>query len=653
VYFSDEPVNAVAFNPDSSAFLSADGGGVLRSWNLDGTQLRTITVTNPIGDARFSPDGTTIVFSTFGTTDRSIGDLYRVDAVDLTPFERSTNSAVQAMAFSADGQTLYAGSRDGVVRSYDLASGQELAELFTSGFDDVYAVTLIADPQGQLLIGLNSGFVRFIDPQTGHATRDRLRLKPGPESIEKCFLRTMLADFSHSAATLYTGCEDGTIQSYDLADGTLKGQFQGHQQAVLSLALHPSRTWLVSSSLDQSTRQWNVQSFNMVRSFSGHIAEVNSLDFSADGELLLTGSFDGSTRLWDSFGGLAVSQYKDDNTWSPNEALVWLQIAPDDSLISAISDRSTFLQWRTDSAKELPFLELPGEVVLSDRSGTLGLVDVAGTFEIWQLDEPVFRASLQEIDSEAIGAFYINTGYDDAHPRLIAAFSPDVSTLVAATTDGMLNLWNVADGTLVTTFGPLPDGAYATALAFSSDGTRLITGDNTGAVSIWNVADGTIKQELGWFNDHVSSVALSPNGQHAIAASLDRSIKLFTLGTEDVVNLVGHTGPVRSVAFSPDSSLVLSGSEDGTMRLWEVSTGQELIRYDDLPGTVAAVAFNRDGTQALAGTTSNQVFTWYTFNREQLIEWVRNNRYVPQLFCSELVGYQIFDVPCIADMEEE
>jgi WD40 repeat protein len=524
--------------------------------------------------------------------------------------------------------------------------------LFKYESDNVHPVALIVDPQGQLLIGLNSGFVLFVDPQTGQATRDRWRLDLMPASIGMCMLRTMLADFSSDAPTLYTGCEDGTIQSYSLSDGTLKGQFQGHQQAVLSLALHPSRNWLLSSSLDQSTRQWEVQSFSLVRSFLGHGAEVNSLDFSSDGELLLTGSFDGSTRLWDSFGGLAVTQYTDDDPFSPSEALVWLQIAPDNSLISALSDRSTFLQWRTDTAEELSFLELPGDVVLSDRNGALGLVDVAGTFEIWQLDQPAFRTTLQDTDIETSGAFYINTGYDDAYPRLIAAFSPDVSKLIAATTDGVLNLWNVADGTLMATFDPLPDDAYATALAFSSDGSQLITGDDTGSVYIWNVADGKIAQELGWFNDEVSSVALSPDGRYAIAASLDRSIALFYLTAENVVNLVGHTGPVRSVAFSPDSSLVLSGGEDGAMRLWEVATGLELARYDDLPGAVASVAFNSDGTQALAGTTSNQVFMWYTFNRDQLIEWVRNNRYVPELPCSELTGYQIFDVPCTPDSEE-
>ncbi|NJM06944.1 CHAT domain-containing protein [Candidatus Gracilibacteria bacterium] len=647
VYTSTLTVNTVAFDPDGSAFLAADGNGTLQSWSVaDGELLRTIEVADPIGEAHFSPDGATIVFSTFDAEGIGVGDLYRVDAVDVTYFTRSTQSSVTSFAFSLDGQTVYAGSRDGVVRSYDLGSGTEQSTIFTAEDINGSITTIIVDPAGQLLIGVSTGSVHFIDPQRGVATREPLSLDvqaSDPLTKQPCLLSTMTAAFS--TGSLFTGCEDGAIHLYGLLDGTFYGQYQGHQQAVSSLAVHPYNYWLISSSLDQSVRLWDMGSFNTIRTFVGHSAEVNSLAFNPDGTLLLSGSFDGSARIWDSYSGLLDYQFSGNVQASATEKLVALHIAPADGLISAISDRSLFLQWRTDP-EQLLIPELPGPVVLVDDSGTLGLLDIAGTFEIWQIDTQTPSTALAGIDTNTSGELYIKTGFEGTDSRLVAAFSPDRQRLVAATTGGLLRLWSTADGALLRTFTAVPNDATILALAFSVDGSQLLTGDNVGEVILWDVESGALLQQLGWQDDQITSVALSADGRYGMSSSLNRDIILWSLTSDEFFVLNGHSSAVRDVAFSPDSQLVLSASDDGTMRLWEVASGQELARYDDHPGAVTAVAFSSDGTRAFAGTTANRVYVWHTFNREQLVEWVHNNRFVALLPCDELNAYQIRGADC-------
>jgi WD40 repeat protein len=71
-----------------------------------------------------------------------------------------------------------------------------------------------------------------------------------------------------------------------------------------------------------------------------------------------------------------------------------------------------------------------------------------------------------------------------------------------------------------------------------------------------------------------------------------------------------HTGSVNSVAFSPDGTRILTGSNDRTARLWETSSGQELLRLQGHTGWVNSVAFSPDGSYALIGDDRGWVMLW-------------------------------------------
>ncbi|MBZ0309777.1 MAG: WD40 repeat domain-containing protein, partial [Anaerolineae bacterium] len=75
--------------------------------------------------------------------------------------------------------------------------------------------------------------------------------------------------------------------------------------------------------------------------------------------------------------------------------------------------------------------------------------------------------------------------------------------------------------------------------------------------------------------------------------------------------LRGHTGPVNSIAFSPDGRLVLTGSSDGTVRLWDVRTEKELSVFADNMGAVKSAEFSPDGGYILTlGSNTPQVRLW-------------------------------------------
>ena len=97
-------------------------------------------------------------------------------------------------------------------------------------------------------------------------------------------------------------------------------------------------------------------------------------------------------------------------------------------------------------------------------------------------------------------------------------------------------------------------------------------------------------------SNSVNSVAISPDGQILVSGSDDKTIKIWQLSTgEELRILTGHSESVNSVAISPDGQTLLSGSRDNTIKIWRLSTGEELRTLTVHSDSVNFVAISPDG----------------------------------------------------------
>lgn len=112
-------------------------------------------------------------------------------------------------------------------------------------------------------------------------------------------------------------------------------------------------------------------------------------------------------------------------------------------------------------------------------------------------------------------------------------------------------------------------------------------------------------------------LAVSPDGR--LFASGHSEGKVFVLSKTSRKELVGHDPPsVLGLAFSPDGKRLLTGGLDRTVRLWDVSTGQELHRFDDHQDGVVTVAFFSDGKYAASGALDKTIRIWDLTTRKQI-----------------------------------
>ncbi len=113
--------------------------------------------------------------------------------------------------------------------------------------------------------------------------------------------------------------------------------------------------------------------------------------------------------------------------------------------------------------------------------------------------------------------------------------------------------------------------------------------------------------------DLVRSVAFSPDGSYVISGSADNTIKIWDVSTgKEISTFSGHSRRVNSVAFSPDGQYVVSVSNDRTIKLWDVSTGKEIHTLTATSSyvSVTSAAFSPDGRYMASGSMCRTVRIW-------------------------------------------
>jgi WD40 repeat protein len=182
------------------------------------------------------------------------------------------------------------------------------------------------------------------------------------------------------------------------------------------------------------------------------------------------------------------------------------------------------------------------------------------------------------------------------------AWSPDGNTLASGSSDCTVKLWDVFTGQVLTTLRGHAN--WVRSIAWSPDGTTLASGSDDHTIRLWDVDTGQLLKILQGHANWVRSIAWSPNGTTLASGSADCTIRVWNARTGQVLNILqGHTNWVRSIAWSPDGTTLASGSDDHTIRLWDVDTGQLLKILQGHTNWIRSVAWSPVQFQGRGGST--------------------------------------------------
>ena len=154
----------------------------------------------------------------------------------------------------------------------------------------------------------------------------------------------------------------------------------------------------------------------------------------------------------------------------------------------------------------------------------------------------------------------------------IAAFRDDY--VATAAYDSQVILWDAKTRVAISR---ARHDHLANHCAFSPDGTLLLTGSSDYSTRIWSVPDLRLLCVMH-HGDDVERVCWSPDGQLVATASRDRSARIFRRDGTLVHHLTGHAVDCVFVEFSSDGRELISNSDDGDIRRWDVASGELLAR---------------------------------------------------------------------------
>lgn len=234
------------------------------------------------------------------------------------------------------------------------------------------------------------------------------------------------------------------------------------------------------------------------------------------------------------------------------------------------------------------------------------------------------------------------------------AFTPNNQIMISGGNDRIITLRHLKTGKIIRRFNEHSGSIYS--LCFSSDGQTLISGSRDTTIKIWHlhtidtykansinrlIGDGLIDTLTG-HSDSINAVAVTPNGQIIVSGSEDNTIKLWDLNSgKCLATLVGHEAGVRAVAISPDGQLLVSGSADHTIKLWQLpSVENEPICLDPIytltghSDDVKCLAISNDGQILASGSQDKTIKLWNLETGELKTTLVEHWREVNHLIIS-------------------
>jgi WD40 repeat protein len=374
-----------------------------------------------------------------------------------------------------------------------------------------------------------------------------------------------------------------TIHLWDVQEGREIGAFRGHDKQVREVVFSPGGSRLASVGEDGQGIIWDLASGQELLRLRGHDGPVLGVSFSQDGRWLATAGWDRTIKLWDASSGRELQ------TLRGHSRAAWtVAFSPDGRRLASSGEDVTLLIWDLASRPE-ETCSAPREL----RGHNVGVSHIAFSPDGRRLVSASPDCSIKLWDLTTCQEV-LTFGGHTLNPWAVA-FSPDGRRIASAGLDKLIRVWDPATGQELLGLRGHSDNVFS--LAFSPEGYRLASAGGDGTVRIWDATPFAEKTQptprtLHVRGNWVRGLAFAPDGRRIALASYreDCTTQIWDARTgEPIRTLAGHSNVINYLAFHPDGRRVATAGADGTIKIWDIDTGQALLTLENSHVNLAVV----------------------------------------------------------------
>jgi WD40 repeat protein len=491
---------------------------------------------------------------------------------ELMTMSHGGKDGVSSVCFSSDGQRVVSGGKDGNVKVWDSASGEEQACIAHAG-GDVFCSVGFSSDGGRVVTGDSYGNVKVWDSASGE---EQACMAHGGGKVNS-------VGFSPDGRRVVSGGVDGNVEVWDSASEEEQMCMAHGGGRVNSVCFSSDGREVVSGGRDGNVKVWDSASGEkqacMAHGGSTSWNSVISLCFSSDGGRVVSGGQDGNVKVWDLASGeeQACIAHGGNVVWS-------VGFSPDGERVVSGDSYGNVKVWDSASGEEQACMAHGGgvsSVCFSSEGDRVVSGGNSGSVKVWDL------ASGEEQACIAHG------GEDEAESRLgrqghgwmacSVCFSLDGGRVAAGGNSGSVKVWDSASGEEQACMAHGGSSCQTVmSVCFSSDGQRVVSGGEDDNVKVWDSASGEEQACMAHGGDVVYSVCFSLDGGRVVSGGYDGNVKVWdsVSGEKQACMAHGGEGGVSSVCFSSDGGRVVAGGEDGNVKMWDSASGKEVLGGD-------------------------------------------------------------------------
>ncbi|HEX6388419.1 MAG TPA: WD40 repeat domain-containing protein, partial [Solirubrobacteraceae bacterium] len=595
----------IQLSPDGQTLVVSDERGKLRFYDARTRQERAaLELARPeSGDVfgvmqlAYSPDGRRLAIA-----QRWAEEKPRVTVLDVRsrrPVARFEipDREYDLMRYAADGRTLELVMTDvntdlgsDLIR-YDTGSGRRLGAPVPIGYGYVTAGTntvrgpMALTPGGHHVVVAGAEETVVRDAATGRVVR---RLPVG-------FDQTSQAEVSADGRWLAVAGEKGALRLLDLRSGAVRIAAGPRDEPVERIAFARDGRTVITGATDGAIHVWDVRRAALIETLTGHAGAVTGLAVAPDGSTLYSASRDGSAIVWDLAGARRLGRrfHAGGQTsifvrYALSSDGRLLAVGQEDGRISVVDLRSfdrraPFPAATTPPVEGMAFVPGSHRLAVGDSAGAIALVD-----------------------ADAGRVVRRRRGHDD--PVGSVGVSADGRLMITASWK-VVRLWSLPD---VRPVGrPLRFDGFTDDAQLSPDG-RFFVVVLDGRLEVWDARKQRLIRRYAPASGVEFFARYSPDGR-LIALGLGAGTQVWSTTDWRPVTrtFAGQAGLAFSAAFSSDNRTLVTGSDDGALRLWDIESEQAVGA--PLPGSTghfAAPFFAPDDSAVIAGYDTGQAIRW-------------------------------------------